>query len=515
MRRYKTGSMKIVVGIIILAIVLIGAVVISMKLINNPDNSLLTSKGEVETGSSSSDKELIAVYNSDKKAYGLIDVTGKTVLDFKYDKITPYYNTFKLEKDDEVTYVTKKNKSLKKYDEYKFDSSYNKDGDIIIAESSDKTIILNQNAQKIYELEDGDYINQFYSRTTSVGTWYILDTDKKQIVFNTSKMINEMPAEEASCITDNYICSEVDNKLTSVQYDNNGKIIQTINDQIITMKNDYYYVAKMNPQKSGYITRYDQKVYLTDGTVVAENTITDGQNVYIKDDIFVIDTEAGVAIYKNGIMQKELTDCWLDDGTSIINEIIWLENTSSIPYKTYYYDVNGNKLSDIDIENDGYDTAYANYINGYIYKGEKYKSDAKILNAKTGEIIKDNLQLASINDEFIDNTNGEYIIVRTNDGKSAILDKNMQVVLDYQEGYFTYIDQYVNPQNYNKDRIYFIKEKDGKEEAIIAYDIKNNFKEIFNIKGEIDLSYNTYFSVITGYYRFSYYDYDGNLIYEE
>ncbi len=516
MKRYKIGSMKIVIGIILLVIVLIGAVVVSMKLVNNSDiTSSEANNNEIETGTSSSNKELIAVYNSEKKAYGLIDVTGKTVLDFKYDKITPFYNTFKLEKDDEITYVTKSNKSLKKYKECDMEESRQSDIGLIIAKDDSKIYVINQDGKEIYSTNKEE-IKNMRERNTSLGIWTFISTDSKEIVLNNEELICEISQKEFYGSADNYIILEKDGVFTTKQYDNKGKVIKTIENEGMLDYNNTYYVLCGNLEKRGYSNVGTAKVYLHDGTFVAEAFYngTKSECYVIQDDLLLISSsdnnKTRASIYKNGVKMKDLENHWVDNGGSIVNGVISVESTDGL--KTYYYDENGNKLSNIDIENDSYGSVYANYFNGYIYKGFDDAQDAKVLDAKTGEVKIDNLWYNNINNMFIPNTNGKYMIVSTNDNKSAIVNYKLEIVVDYQEGYFTYFD-IENPYNYDKDTIYFIKEDDGSGVSLIAYDLTDNCKVKFEINGNWTERGINYIGMIENYFTYKYYDLNGNLIY--
>jgi len=518
MKTNKRGFSPIVIGIIILVIVLIGALVVSMKLANNSDStSSAVNDNEIETGSSSSNKELIAVYNSEKKAYGLIDVTGKTVLDFKYDKITPFYNTFKLEKDDEVTYVTKSNKSLKKYKDCDMEDSRQSDIGLIIAKGDSKIYVINQDGKEIYSTNKEE-IKNMRERNTSLGVWTFISTDSKEIVLNNEQLICEVPQKEFYCSSDNHITLEKDGVFTTKQYDNKGKVIKTIENEGMLDYTDKYYVlcGNLENAKGSYHGNGTAKVYLHDGTFVAEAFYngTKSECYVLQDELLLINSSDNnttrASIYKNGVKMKDIDNHWVDNGGSIVNKVISVESTDCL--KTYYYDENGNKLSNIDIENDSYGSVYANYFNGYIYKGFDDASDAKVLDAKTGEVKIDNLWYNNINNMFIPNTNGKYMIVSTNDNKSAIVNDKMEIVVDYQEGYFTYFD-IENPYNYDKDTIYFIKEEDGSEISLIAYDITDNCKVEFELSGKWHAAGINYIGMMENYSTYKYYDLNGNLIY--
>ena len=516
MKRNKRGFSPIILGIIILAIVLLGAVVISMKLVNNSDStSSSANNNEIETGISSSNKELIPVYNSEKKAYGLIDVTGKVVLDFKYDKITEEYNTFKLEKDEKVTYVTKNNKSLKKYKECSFEESQLNSINVIIAKDDSKMYIINQNGKEIYSM-NRETIRNMHDKKTSLGILTYISTDSKEIIVNNENLICEVSKKEFYCSADNYITLEKDGVFTTKQYDNNGKVIKTIENEGMLDYTDNYYVLCGNLEKRGYSNVGTAKVYLHDGTFVAEAFYngTKSECYVIQDDLLLISSSDNnttrASIYKNGVKMKDLDNHWVDNGGSIVNGIISLESTDD--YKTYYYDEKGNRISDIDIENNSYGSVYANYFNGYIYKGFDNESNAKVLDAKTGEVKIDNLWYDSINNQLIPNTNGKYMIVTTSDDKSAIVNDKLEIVVDYAEGIFTYFN-IGNPYGYDKDTIYFIKKIDGSEVSLIAYDLTDNCKVKFELNGRWHDNGLSYIGMMENYSTYKYYDLNGKLIY--
>lgn len=520
MKNIKKGSTNIIIGIIILVAVLIVAVIISVKLISGSNQGVLIGKNQVDVENNTSIKELIPVYNSEKKMYGLIDITGKVIVDFEYDKITEWYNTFKLEKDGDIKYVTKNNKSLDKYKNCNFEErNLNSLTDLIIAKDDINMYIINSDGKEIYKTAKTS-INKIQESNTTLGVWTVIVTTEKVIILNNAQLICEVPQKEYYCLTDNYVVTKKDNILTTTQYDNSGKVIRAIENKGMIDYTDKYYVLFENSEKSEHYTRGKAKIYLKDDTFVAETYYngTKSESYIIEDDLLLIENSDNnttkVSIYKNGEKINELENYWLDNGTSIVNRVISLESLKD--FKTYYYDENGNKLSDVDVKNNGYGFVYANYFNSYIYKGFDKEYDAKVLDAKTGDVKIDNLYWQEINNEFISNTDGKYMIVTTNDGKSAIVNDKLEVVVDYQDGYFTYLGSTVsNIYEHNKNIIYFVKKENDSAVSLIAYDTTNEIKVKFELNGKYEglHSGKSYIAMYEDAFKYTYYDLDGKKIY--
>jgi len=505
----------------IIAVCIVGIGTCSFMLMNKNNNSSNANNNLInnnEENSNVQSGELVVVYDTELKKYGIKDLNNNLIEEYKHSFINRIgNNVFEITNNGEKEYITILNYNLKKYKDYNFiNNCGNETDDVVVGKNDKNIVIISTKGKELYKSSDNN-CRDLYKFDTSIGVLYQFISDTEVSIFNNEKILFTTKKDNFYNLYDNYI-STIDKKndtdesndiLTTYKYDKNGKVIETLNNGSIEFINNYYKVVKTNPQKLsyGYHNYYD--VYDKDNNKIIENASqysVDNENIIVDNSI-----DANVKIYNKGILTKTIENASIKENERIINNAIILTDYND--YKNYYYDISGNKLSNVEIEklrigNDSY------YINGYIFIEEDEYYSGKIINATTGEIILENLSLEEINEELLKNTNGEYFTVLNQEGKSAIYNKDMNVVIDYSEGIFSYLipsNFYDYENNYNKDRIYLVA-----KDKLICYDTKNSFEKVFEINGEYDYMNSgfNYIAILKGYNTYEYYDMDGKLIYD-
>ena len=504
----KNGILKNKPLIIIYSLAFIsvvGIIVCTILQFNSGGGNTTLNKGVSTLKNVDSSKSLknrfILAQNFKTYSYELVDFKGNVVYS-GYSSISMYNNVYILEKDNKKTYVTLTNKSLSKYKDYEFDFDHNVTSDLILLYNDKNIIILDINGVQLLKFDYSKPV-QLNSIKNSYGSWYKLTTTEKTYVFSKNKIIYEANKKEYVDVIDNYVSVHVkdsknNNVYTMYQFDKNGKQVNKIDNYGMEYKDSIYYVLTHD-------STYD--IYLSDGTEL----IKDAYHYYIKNDILLVIVD-DCYVYKAGKKTGIIKDVYYDNGISIVNGAIAIKD--KIDNKVRYYDIYGNKLSNLALYDNNYGFVYANYINGYLYYVDPNNSNkASIIDTKTGQTVMDNLDYFEINNDFLDRTNGEYFIVANDKGEVAIYDKNLNIIIDYQKGYYDFFEHY-NSEIYEdakRDKIYFVG-----EDKVICYDVNNKLKKLFKMDGKYYKSFGMFYLMLRNTYSdTSYYDIEtGKLLYK-